>query len=70
MERNPDCRNYGNAVHQANTVLGLIALENDHIDRAESYLAGGGHHPRASAQLTSFGPNMLLAKKTTPDRPP
>ena len=62
VERNPGCRNYGNAVHQANTILGLIALENDRIDRAESYLAAAATTP-GSAQLTSFGPNMLLAKK-------
>ena len=61
-ERNPSCRNYGNAVHQANTVLGLIALENDRIDWAESYLAAAATTP-GSAQLTCFGPNMLLAKK-------
>ena len=61
-ELHTHCRNYGNAIHQANTVLGLIALENDQIDRAEDYLAAAAATP-GSSQLTSFGPNMLLAKK-------
>ena len=57
-----DSRHYGNAIHQANTVLGLVALENDRIERAVAYLDAAGRTP-GSAQLTSFGPNMLLAKK-------
>ena len=57
-----ECRNYGNAVHQANIVLGLIALENDRVERAEAHLAAAAETP-GSAQLTSFGPNMLLAQK-------
>ncbi|WP_420460028.1 hypothetical protein [Neolewinella sp.] len=61
-EHHRDCRNYGNAIHQANTVLGLIALESDQIDQAEAYLAAAAATP-GSSQLTSFGPNMLLAKK-------
>ncbi|CAH1002056.1 hypothetical protein LEM8419_02971 [Neolewinella maritima] len=61
-EQHRNCGNYGNAIHQANIVLGLVALENDHVDRAEAYLTAAAATP-GSAQLTSFGPNMLLAKK-------
>ncbi|MBB4077599.1 hypothetical protein GGR28_000200 [Lewinella aquimaris] len=61
-ESNRQSKNYGNAIHQANTVLGLLALENDHVDRAEFYLAAAGRTP-GSSQLAGFGPNMLLAHK-------
>ena len=61
-ELNRNSRNYGNAIHQANTVLGLLALEEDRIDRAEGYLTAAALTP-GSAQLTGFGPNMLLAQK-------
>lgn len=61
-EHNRHCKNYGNAIHQANTVLGLIALEEERVDQAESYLEASALTP-GSAQLTAFGPNMLLAQK-------
>lgn len=61
-EHHKDSHNYGNAIHQANTVLGLVALENDHLEKAEAYLVAAAATP-GSAQLTSFGPNMLLAQK-------
>ena len=54
--------NYGNAIHQANIYLGLIAVENDEIEEAKNYLMLAGQTP-GSPQLNSFGPNMLLAKK-------
>lgn len=61
-ELNRDCRNYGNAIHQANTVLGLVALEEERVDQAVVHLEAAAQTP-GSAQLTSFGPNMLLAHK-------
>ena len=61
-ELNRDCGNYGNAIHQANTVLGLIALEEDQIDAAVTYLDASARTP-GSSELTSMGPNMLLAQK-------
>lgn len=59
---NPHCRNSGNAIHQANTVLGLIALEDEEVDRAADYLTASALTP-GSTQLFGFGPNMLLAQK-------
>lgn len=61
-ERNPDSLNYGNAIHQANTVLGLLELEGGSVHLAEQFLVAAADTP-GSAQLTGFGPNMLLAKK-------
>jgi hypothetical protein len=61
-QRYQHCRNYGNAIHQANTVLGLLALEQDRVEQAERYLEASALTP-GSTQLTSFGPNMLLAQK-------
>ena len=61
-ERNRDCHNYGNAIHQANTVLGLLEVERGRLDKAEEHLAEAASSP-GSPQLTAFGPNMLLALK-------
>jgi hypothetical protein len=60
--QNPDSWNFGNAVHAANTVLGLLALENGRVDEAVVFLHRAGATP-GSPQLNSYGPNMLLAKK-------
>ncbi|MTB52580.1 M48 family metallopeptidase [Lewinella sp. W8] len=60
--KHPDSWNYGNAIHCANTVLGLLALENGRTDEAVVYLHRAGATP-GSPQLNSFGPNMLLAKE-------
>jgi TonB family protein len=51
----------GNAIHDGNMVLGLIALEQGGTARAVQYLLAAGKTP-GSPQLNSFGPNMLLAK--------
>jgi tetratricopeptide (TPR) repeat protein len=51
----------GNSIHQANIVLGRIALKNGDIKTAKQYLLKAGHTP-GSPQLDSFGPNMSLAK--------
>ncbi len=61
-EHNRHCRNYGNALHQANVVLGLLEFENGKLDAAERHLAAAADSP-GSPQLTAFGPNMLLARK-------
>ena len=54
--------NYGNAIHQANTFLGLAALEENDISLANEYLINAGR-TTGSPQLNSFGPNMMLAKR-------
>ncbi|NJB85090.1 hypothetical protein GGR26_000835 [Lewinella marina] len=61
-ERHADSRHYGNAIHQANTVLGLLELERGRINKAEEYLVRAADTP-GSPQLSGFGPNMLLASK-------
>lgn len=53
--------NYGNAVHDANAVLGLIALQEGHREAAVRYLLAAGLS-RGSPQRDSFGPSLLLAK--------
>ncbi|CAN5524050.1 hypothetical protein BH18VER1_BH18VER1_08710 [soil metagenome] len=53
--------NYGNALHDANMVLGRIAARDNRIDDAKRYLLESGKTP-GSPQLDSFGPNMSLAK--------
>ncbi len=54
--------NYGNALHDANMVLGQIALREGNIVKAEEYLLKSGSTP-GSPQLNSFGPNMSLAQE-------
>lgn len=53
--------NYGNAVHDANMVLGRVAVKEGRIDDAKDFLIKAGETP-GSPQLDSFGPNMSLAK--------
>lgn len=57
-----DSWNYGNAVHNANVVLGICAFDTGDIDSAKDYLEKAGNSP-GSPQLGSFGPNMQLAKR-------
>ena len=57
----PASWNYGNAIHDANIVLGMIALKNKNIQTAKRYLLKAGNAPE-SPQLRNFGPNMMLAK--------
>ena len=54
--------NYGNAVHDANQILGLIRLREGNVDAAKLYLLRAGLTP-GSPQLDSFGPNMVLARE-------
>jgi hypothetical protein len=57
----PNDWNYGNAVQDANLVLGRIAVREGRIDDAKRYLLESGKS-RGSPQMNSFGPNMSLAK--------
>ena len=54
--------NFGNYLHHGNIVLGMIALSQDDIEGAGSYLLIAGSTP-GSPQLDSFGPDFVLAKK-------
>lgn len=53
--------NYGNAVHDANLVLGRIAVREGRLSDAKGFLLRAGQTP-GSPQLNSFGPNMCLAQ--------
>lgn len=52
---------YGNAVHDANLVLGRIAVREHDLKAAKKYLIAAGRSP-GSPQMDSFGPNMSLAQ--------
>ncbi len=54
--------NYGNTIHNANTLLGRIALMEDDIKLAKEYLIKSGECP-TSPQLSSFGPSYVLARE-------
>ncbi|MCM6778985.1 hypothetical protein NDR87_36485 [Nocardia sp. CDC159] len=53
--------NYGNAIHDANMVLGRVAVQEGRFEDAERSLFEAGKTP-GSPQLDTFGPNMSLAK--------
>lgn len=53
--------NYGNAVQDANQVLGLIALGAGDVAEAKKRLLASADS-KGSPQMNSFGPNMQLAK--------
>ena len=52
---------YGNAIHNAHTVLGLLALKDGRRADAVAHLRAAGTSP-GSPQLDSFGPSLLLAR--------
>lgn len=52
----------GNALHDANQVLGILALEDGDADVAAAHLLASAEAP-GSPQLASFGPEMGLAKR-------
>ncbi|HVE41587.1 MAG TPA: hypothetical protein VNM14_16970 [Planctomycetota bacterium] len=54
--------NYGNAIHDGNTVLGQVALRNGNREQAKKFLLASGQTP-GSPQLNSFGPEFTLAKE-------
>ena len=53
--------NYGNAIQDANLVLGRLALAEGNIKEAKRRLLASADS-KGSPQLNSFGPNMSLAK--------
>ena len=54
--------NYGNGVHHAHTLLGRIELKRNHLGPAIEHLHESAK-TRASPQLSSFGPSMILARE-------
>lgn len=60
--KHEDDGSYGNAVQKGNLILGRIALRRGDLEAAKGYLPSAGRTP-GSANLNSFGPNMLLAKE-------
>lgn len=54
--------NYGNAIHDANIVLGHIAIKAGDVSEAKRFLLEAGK-TSGSPQLNSFGPNMELAQQ-------
>jgi tetratricopeptide (TPR) repeat protein len=56
-----DSWNYGNAIQDANQVLGQIALSNGDVAEASRRLLASADS-KGSPQMNSFGPNMQLAK--------
>lgn len=62
LDENEPGWNYGNYFHHGNIVLGMIALSQDDIAEAASYLEIAGS-TTGSPQLDSFGPDFVLARK-------
>ncbi len=55
-----DSWNYGNAIFEAHTILGRVALRRNDVKAACRHLIDSGRTP-GSPQLNSFGPNTILA---------
>lgn len=54
--------NYGNAIHNSNSVLGLISLKSGDVKEASDYLLKAGKST-GSPQLNTFGPKLDLANE-------
>ena len=52
----------GDALNKGNIILGRVALRTGNIEKSKSYLIAAGKVP-SSSSLSSFGPNMSLAKE-------
>lgn len=52
--------NHGNALHDANVALGVVALREKNMKLAASHLLEAGKSP-GSPQLNTFGPDLSLA---------
>lgn len=61
-KRYPTNWHFGNAVHYANNMIGLIALRKGQIEEAKQSLLRAGATP-GSPQLDTAGPSMGLAKE-------
>ena len=59
--------NYGNAVHQANIILGHISINEGALNKAKQYLLQAGM-TTGSVQLARTGPDFTLAKKLADNR--
>jgi len=57
-------RDAENVAHDANSVLGLVALQQGRTEEAKDYLLKAGARP-GSPQVDNFGPPMLLARRLT-----
>jgi len=57
-------RDAENVAHDANSVLGLVALQEGRTEEAKRYLLKAGATP-GSPQVDNFGPPMLLARRLT-----
>ena len=57
-----DSSMYGTAVHHGNLILGRIVLREGGTEKAKAFLLRAGQTP-GGGTLTSFGPNMALAKE-------
>jgi hypothetical protein len=55
-------RNDGDVIHEANTILGRVALRQNDLELAKQYLLKSGKTP-GSAVLKSFGPSFILARE-------
>ena len=51
-----------NSIHQANVILGRLALQSGEIEKAEAYLVAAGK-VSSTPSLSTSGPSMLLAKE-------
>lgn len=60
MNRFKDDMYYGQVVHDANFVLGRIALASGNLEEAKKYLLASGNSP-GSPELEKKGPNLSLA---------
>jgi TPR repeat protein len=60
-EPHPADPRFGQAWHDGNMILGRLALKRGDVAKAKMHLLRAGHTP-GGGTLTSFGPNMSLAK--------
>lgn len=60
VEHHKDDWNYGNAIHKANSALGMLALRNGDKAAARRHLLASAE-TKGSPQMNSFGPNMQFA---------